>query len=153
MHALTAVATVGVLVAFAVFNLASLLELDLRRVRRRGPARHVEPGLDSSWIQPVGLPRRSRRAGFLAWFRWWRRHPRPALRVRDWFPRDGRVFIPFWAGVLLLIAGTQVLLGPHQTFRLGGLLAVLGSLPLLTLVVLYVLRPVARSSQRSSPER
>jgi DivIVA domain-containing protein len=50
-------------------------------------------------------------------------------------------------GLALVYCGARVLLGAHQSFRVGGLLAVLAGAPLVTLVVLFLLRPVTDGSE------
>lgn len=86
------------------------------------------------------------------WFRWWRSCPRPPLRPWHWLPHHGFLFLPTLLGLALVIGGAEVLLGPGQTFRLGGLLAFLAGLPTMTLIVLYVLRPVDHRLRRAASD-
>ena len=77
-----------------------------------------------------------------AWWSGWRRRPRERLSFRDWMPHAGRLFLPSFITLALLWAGPWVLFGSGETFRLGGVLALLGGIPMLLIIVGYVMRPV-----------
>jgi hypothetical protein len=88
-------------------------------------------------------PARSSRTEIVrAWLRGWPRRPRDPLTPREWFPHNGRLFLPAYACPLLLVGGARVLTRSGETFRLGGLFAVAGGLLLLVVIVVYVRRPV-----------
>jgi DivIVA domain-containing protein len=77
-----------------------------------------------------------------------RRGPRARLTLNDWEPRG-------WLGLVsilclgLIYGGGWVLFGRHQTFRVGGALALVGGLALLAVIIQYLRRPVLPSP---SPE-
>ena len=110
-----------------------LLPFSPRRPHHTG--RHAKPV-----PQADQLPSDGRLGGARAWLRWWRKSPRPALKAQDWLPR-GFLFLPTLVGFGSSVGAFDILVSPHQTFRLGGFLAMIGGILLLTLVVLYVLRP------------
>jgi len=77
-----------------------------------------------------------------AWCAGWLRRPREPLSFGEWMPHNGRMFLPSLLTGGLVYGGAWVLFGSHQTFRLGGALALLVGLPLLLAIVGYVMRPV-----------
>ena len=91
------------------------------------------------------------------WLAGWPRRPRPALSFKDWMPPGGVMFLPTLISAGLVYGGVWVLFGPGETFRLGGALALLGGVPLGSLVVGYVRRPVGvppcDASATGSPPR
>jgi hypothetical protein len=129
----TTVLAVGVTAVVAA-NVAQILA-PLSPLRRSGRHSKLDPPPGSTDAPAEALD------GVGGWVRWWMRCPRPAIRFGDWVPHHGFLFLPTLIGIGLSGGGLAVLVGPDQTFRLGGLLAVLGGIPLLTIVVLYVLRP------------
>lgn len=77
-----------------------------------------------------------------AWCAGWLRRPREPLSFSEWMPHSGRMFLPSLLTSGLVYGGAWVLFGSHQTFRLGGALALLAGIPLLLAIVGYVMRPV-----------
>src|SRR4051794_26337021 len=110
-----------------------LLPFSPRRPHQAG--RHARPVRQTNQLPPDG-----RLGGARAWLRWWRKTSRPAIKAQDWLP-PGFLFLPTLVGFASSLGGFDVLVSPHPTFSLGALLAMIGGIALLTLVVLYVLRP------------
>lgn len=98
--------------------------------------------------QQPQLPLRVR---FAAWFRGWPTRPREPFGWKDLIPNTGRFMMLPMPTAGLLYGGGWVLFGPHQTFRLGGFLALLGGLALAAVIVLYVRRPTTTPA-RKPPE-
>ena len=73
----------------------------------------------------------------------WRERPRPRLTSEDWNPRASFMFLPSFFGVCLLGAGLHTAFGAHQNDRLVSLPLLGAGAALVTLVVLFLLRPVA----------
>jgi hypothetical protein len=122
---------IGVALIFG-FNLAELAGL---RFRSEGHGRHGGTMYRPPGSQPPPINGHSRYAAMRA-------APRPPLRAADWLRPQGLVFMPALAFVALLFGGAATLFGRRETFRWGGLLALLGSLALGWLIAHYVLRPV-----------
>jgi hypothetical protein len=139
----------------AGLGITAWVALDMSRIlapfsprRRRKPGRHAAPDLDdfreSDTRTTAPDERIERLGGARAWLHWWMKCPRPPLQSVDWAPGRGFMFIPSFVGFALVAGGFSVLAGPGETFRLGGLLAMLVGIPILTFVGLYILRPVQR---------
>lgn len=104
-------------------------------------------------VGPLGLRAdhvKSTPPGIRARLAAWRRRPRPPITAEDWKPYGGLLFLPAFIEVGLVYGGVFVLVGPGQTFRLGGLTALLGGVPVVALIVLYMRRPATR---RQKPDQ
>jgi hypothetical protein len=77
------------------------------------------------------------------WLRTWPRRPRQPVTWRHFIPRTGLLFEPCLLAAGLMYGGVCVLFGSHQTFRLGGALALLGGIVLTTVIILYICRPTS----------
>jgi hypothetical protein len=58
------------------------------------------------------------------------------------------LLLPTLIGAALVYGGFFALIGRHETFPLGGLLALIGGVPMVALIALYVQRP--RCSETAS---
>jgi len=83
--------------------------------------------------------------GFTA-YRFTQTGPRPRLKWSDWDPKWGWLGPVALVTVGLVYGGGSALVTPHQSFRLGGALALVGGLALLALIVQYIRRPVLPES-------
>ena len=91
------------------------------------------------------LPLRMRLA---ARFRGWPSRPREPFGWRDLIPNTGRFLMWPVVAAGLLYCGGWVLFGPHQTFRLGGFLALLGGIALSALIIVYARRPTTTPDRK-----
>jgi hypothetical protein len=120
-------------VAFFVWSIAQILGFR-RRPNRAATASHLLIGEQ---------PHVTRLARGWQAIQIWRERPRPRLTAEDWNPRAGFMFLPSFFGVCLLGAGLHAAVGAHQNYRLVSLPLLGAGAALVTLVVLFVLRPVA----------
>ena len=131
---------VGILL-FVALMCSSLLQIVGIGIRRRSiqvAARHSD--LDSKPERP--------REGLFVRANQWRRRPRARLNAGDWLPHSGFLFLPSVVGLALVCGGVVTLASPHQSFRLGGVIAIIAGLPVVTLLVLFGLRPTDSGTGR-----
>jgi hypothetical protein len=120
-------------VAFFVWCLAQVLVLR-GRVNRVATAAHLLVG---EQVRVTRWARGWHAVGF------WRTRPRSRLTSRDWDPRFGFVAQPTFIGAALIAAAVHALTGAHQSDRLASIPLFAAGAVLVTLVVLFLLRPVA----------
>jgi DivIVA domain-containing protein len=126
------VASTLIFTGLIVSSLFQILGIRVRRRSSRDMGSHTDPqAADDRRTKETITSRLAR----------WRRRPRAQLSARDWLPHTGFLFLPSLIGSALVYGGVSTLVRPHQNFRLGGLLALIAGLPVVTLTVLFVLRP------------